>query len=298
MHWLTSFKKKRKDKDKAKKSLTTPGWTLNSLNPLPEPMKRPVIIQNPRDMNEIFFIGAEDTNSIRIYIYNQSTNTFKENANDNLRSIVSGYPQFTMHKCHAFHCDNSNCIIALGCIKLGDLDPYSFSRIKNCAFYSVFNTKTLAFDKLATKQKDIHVKNDDKDITISSNGKAICNNVPFKIRYMNQVNSNNINNDIHPSIEYLPFWNDQSRFNVYKNYLVFSHDKTIGIYDIKDEYNPKLVMYTAVSHRFRFHGLVIVPTINKNDKNEKSKADIVKLVGFGGYGYEFLSSFVVYNLNF
>ena len=275
---------------------------VETLKSLPETMLTAATIQNPCNMNEIFVIGAEKMSNI--YIYNRSTDTFSKNKNDDLTSILSTYPQSEIRKCYSVQCDNSNSIIVLGTFK-------SHCHVRNnfyTSFYSIFNSKSLTFDKVATNIKRKYIIKDTStdagkniNINITRNGKAVYNTCAllFEESYMSQMNGTNINNidskiNCQIATQYLPFWNEQSRFNVYKNYLIFSHELTIGIYDIKDEHNPKLIMYINVCYNFRYHGMVIIPSIASDTGN----MNIVKLLAFGGYGNEFLSSFVEYKLNF
>ena len=267
---------------------------VETLKSLPETMTSPALIQNPCNLNEIFIIGAKDMNNI--YIYNQNTDTFKKNTNDNLTSILSPYPHSTIGKCSAFQCYKSNSIIVLGC--------FQCVHTVNIAFYSVFNSKSLTFDKVTT---NVNVKHKDgKDIdsekkinfSISRNVKAIY----YTYATSDNIQRNGINCEM--DTKCLPFWNNDSGFNVYKNYLIFSHECTVGIFDIKDEHNPKLIMYIYVPHHGGFHGLVIIPTIstistiNYKKNSKKNDHDIVKLLVFGGFGNKLLSSFVEYNIDF
>ena len=295
----------------------TTNSVVQTLKSLPEPMIFPVIIQNPCNTNEIFIIGAQGMNDI--YIYNQATNTFKKNENDDLTSILSTYPQSKIKKCHALQCEDSNSIIVLGTIQLTSFQCISGMLPNCCSFYSIFNSKSLIFAKVGTK----HIEAKNTYEHISTNRKAIYNTFTnaFETMYKRQKNNiDNVENDIiyNPNcgtttseninfaIEYLPFWQKGSRFNTYKNYLIFSHKFTIGIYDIKDEYNPKLILYTNVRHNFVFHGLVVLtpPTINvatqKNlneNWNDNCNVNIIKLLAFGGCGKKFVSSFVQYKVN-
>ena len=116
------------------------------------------------------------------------------------------------------------------------------------------------------------------------------------------------------SIEHLPFWSEQCRFNKYKNYIFVTGgpNLSIRIYDIIDQYNPKLIMYFEktidCNMGFAFHGCVTLPQppqppnancyVTSGNNCDNNNNNIVRLLVFGGYVDSFVKSFHQIDINF
>ena len=225
-----------------------------------------------------------------IYIYNHTTNVFTKNENDDLNTILlkGELAGSEIGSVYAIKGLTQRLIIVLGTTCYSDT-TYRYP------FYSLFDSKSLSFVKIGSK-----LFNNDKIGTSKQlkNEKAIYN-----------IEDNNTTNDYLPSMnrdeldaaKYLPLWSRQSRFNKYKNYLLFTHKNILGVYDISDEYNPMLLMYAKLGGKIvlAFHGCVIL-SCHMSDDNINNNNNIVKLLLFGGYGigFTFLTSFFEYEINF
>ena len=314
MNASNEVKEKNQDAD-GKKPMTAPtrDWAVKTLKPLPQSMSTCAMIQNPCNMNEIFVFSVGGKHNI--YIYNQTTNTFIKNEHDNLTSILPKPHLFEIKTCYAFKTTSPNSIAVLG-VQIDRYNKVTNYYDNHFSFYSIFNSKTLKFEKVGTKKVDNNSNHDDdnnhniKNVYVHEignqklkhvNPKAIYNkNIGFEHIYSQIFENGNQRIDIDTllSFQYLPFWSHGSRLNVYKNYLIVTQDDFIQIYDIKDEYNPTLLMYVVLGEQcFKLHGSVIVSNnidINININNN----DVIKFVTFGGDHKDFLQSFQEYEINF
>ena len=134
-------------------------------------------------------------------------------------------------------------------------------------FYCVFNPKSKKFDKI------------------------LCN-----------ITANIVSQSLDKMEPNKPFWIPHSRFNICKNYLIVTYDQQLIIYNIKDVYNPRVLLQYCVKFSFFLHGSVIVlPNYNHDDKDNNdgnNKNKNIKLLIFGGYGNTFKNSFIEIEINF
>ena len=260
---------------------------VDSLCSLPEAMHSPAIIQNPCNENETLIIGA--AKMCNIYIYNHTTDVFTKNKNDDLNTILLKGERngLEIAKVYAINALKPGLIIVFG--------TTCYNRdVRNFPFYSLFDSKSLSFEKIGSK-----LFNNDKIDTSKQlkNQKAIYNIDNNTYKY----HLTSTNQDALDAAKYLPFWSGQSRFNTYKNYLLFTNQNILGVYDISDEYNPILLMHVNLGDEIKisFHGAVILPC-HMSDDNGNNNKNIVKLLVFGGYGHKttFLTSFLEYEINF
>ena len=146
---------------------------------------------------------------------------------------------------------------------------------KSVAIHAIFNAKSLMFECIGNGIFDKY----NNDIDVETLPKFLCNikESSFAQEYLcdssddDEVGDDGRNNiydyNYKVPIEYLPFWGNECRFNKYKNYIIVSGTPniTIRIYDVSDDYKPRLIMYFEDEADFSgefgimYHGCVILP---------------------------------------
>lgn len=297
-------------------------FSTQKLAPLPEEMHGPVAIENPDNPNEIFIFGSEQAHTI--YIYDLSTNKYTKNTNDNLNTIFpTQLGTISKFRGHTLQGMKSHSIIILGTFEIdfnessSDEEDDMLSRHRTVAFYSIFNYKLLKFVSIGNKIFNNEINSRKAIYTVQGFSQSA-----FRSSYFGKDKTANVKtvlvNGCKITTQHLPFWHEYARFNKYKNYIIATQLGMISIYDIIDEYNPKLIMHATSGDRIgtgdianlnrngfnlTYHGAVTLPLkLGSNDNhNDHGKIkNVARLLVFGGYStdYTFVKSFHQIDINF
>lgn len=290
--------------------------------PLPEAICHPAIIENPSNRHQLLIFGGEKCTNI--YIFDDTTNVFTKNSNDDLTTILHQRIEY-VEAIHitAIKGDKPDTVLVLGD---AFLRPPNTIRFHTISFYAIFNSISLKFEHIGNKIFDLNGIHKSR---LKQLPYVIWNcNLKFEQEYSKailghdciniNINNNNLkdetNNtknddddvivggygsDIAIKLQHLPFWTREGRINKYKNYIIVTKYDTIFVYDVIDNYNPQLIMYfnSDNKHDLRYHGAIILPSsfgvdMNFNINSSSDDCDhIVKILGFGGYGSMYKKSF-------